>query len=134
QAISWSAPVVTEARGLWITLALIQCHTHPVYAGDRSNEFAARLRGATYEDIARAGGGIVSTMRATRTASEDDLLAQSLPGAQALVSEGVTTLEVKSGYGLDLASELKMLRVAQRLGAEPGLGVIQSVLGQHTPA
>ncbi|HXS88289.1 MAG TPA: imidazolonepropionase [Steroidobacteraceae bacterium] len=131
QAISWSAPVVTEARGLWITPGLIECHTHLVYAGDRSNEFAARLRGATYEDIARAGGGIVSTMRATRAASEADLLAQSLPRARALVSEGVTTLEVKSGYGLDLASELKMLRVAQRLGAELGIDVIKTFLGAH---
>jgi imidazolonepropionase len=131
QAISWSAPVVTDARGLWITPGLIECHTHLVYAGDRSNEFAARLRGATYEDIARAGGGIVSTMRATRAASEEELLAQSLPRARALVSEGVTTLEVKSGYGLDLASELKMLRVAQRLGAELGIDVIKTFLGAH---
>jgi imidazolonepropionase len=131
QAISWSAAVETDARGLWITPGLIECHTHLVYAGDRSNEFAARLRGATYEDIARAGGGIVSTMRATRAASEDDLLAQSLPRAQALVSEGVTTLEVKSGYGLDLASELKMLRVAQRLGEQLGIDVIKTFLGAH---
>ena len=131
QAISWSAPVVTEARGLWITPGLIECHTHLVYAGDRSNEFAARLRGATYEDIARAGGGIVSTMRATRAASEAELLAQSLPRARALVSEGVTTLEVKSGYGLDLASELKMLRVAQRLGQQLGIDVIKTFLGAH---
>jgi imidazolonepropionase len=131
QAISWSANVETDARGLWITPGLIECHTHLVYAGDRSNEFAARLRGATYEDIARAGGGIVSTMRATRAASEDDLLAQSLPRAQALASEGVTTLEVKSGYGLDLASELKMLRVAQRLGHRLGIDVIKTFLGAH---
>ena len=99
--------------------------------GDRSNEFAARLRGATYEDIARAGGGIVSTMRATRAASEDELLAQSLPRAQALASEGVTTLEMKSGYGLDLASELKMLRVAQRLGEQLGIDVVKTFLGAH---
>ena len=131
QAISWSAAVATDARGLWIMPGLIECHTHLVYAGDRSNEFAARLRGATYEDIARAGGGIVSTMRATRAASEDELLAQSLPRAQALVSEGVTTLEVKSGYGLDLASELKMLRVAQRLGEQLGIDVIKTFLGAH---
>jgi imidazolonepropionase len=131
QAISWSAPVVTDARGLWITPGLIECHTHLVYAGDRSNEFAARLRGATYEDIARAGGGIVSTMRATRAADEQELLAQSLPRARALVSEGVTTLEVKSGYGLDLASELRMLRVAKRLGEELGIDVIKTFLGAH---
>ena len=131
QALSWSAPVVTEARGLWITPGLVECHTHLVYAGDRSNEFAARLRGATYEDIARAGGGIVSTMRATRAADEDELLAQSLPRAQSLASEGVTTLEVKSGYGLDLASELKMLRVAKRLGAQLGIDVVKTFLGAH---
>jgi imidazolonepropionase len=131
QAIPWSAAVETDARGLWITPGLIECHTHLVYAGDRSNEFAARLRGATYEDIARAGGGIVSTMLATRAASEDDLLSQSLPRARALVSEGVTTLEVKSGYGLDLASELKMLRVAKRLGEQLGIDVIKTFLGAH---
>ena len=131
QAISWSAAVETDARGLWITPGLIECHTHLVYAGDRSNEFAARLRGATYEEVARAGGGIVSTMRATRAASEDELLAQSLPRAQALVNEGVTTLEVKSGYGLDLASELKMLRAAKRLGEQLGIDVIKTFLGAH---
>jgi imidazolonepropionase len=131
QATSWSAPVVTDARGLWITPGLIECHTHLVYAGDRSNEFAARLRGATYEDIARAGGGIVATMRATRAASEEELLAQSLPRAQALVDEGVTTLEVKSGYGLDIESELKMLRVATQLGAQLGIDVIRTFLGAH---
>ena len=131
QAISRSAAVETDARGLWITPGLIECHTHLVYAGDRSNEFAARLRGATYEEVARAGGGIVSTMRATRAASEDELLAQSLPRAQALVNEGVTTLEVKSGYGLDLASELKMLRVAKRLGEQLGIDVIKTFLGAH---
>jgi len=131
QAISWSAAVETDARGLWITPGLIECHTHLVYAGDRSNEFAARLRGATYEEVARSGGGIVSTMRATRAASEDELLAQSLPRAQALVNEGVTTLEVKSGYGLDLASELKMLRVAKRLGEQLGIDVIKTFLGAH---
>jgi imidazolonepropionase len=131
QAISWSAAVETDGRGLWITPGLIECHTHLVYAGDRSNEFAARLRGATYEDIARAGGGIVSTMRATRAAGEDELLAQSLPRARSLASEGVTTLEVKSGYGLDLASELKMLRVAQRLGEQLGIDVVKTFLGAH---
>ena len=130
-SLSWSAETATDARGLWITPGLIECHTHLVYAGDRSNEFAARLRGATYEDIARAGGGIVSTMRATRAAGEDELLAQSLPRAQSLASEGVTTLEVKSGYGLDLASELKMLRVAKRIGEHLGIDVVKTFLGAH---
>jgi imidazolonepropionase len=130
-SLQWSAEVATDARGLWITPGLIECHTHLVYAGDRSNEFAARLRGATYEEISRAGGGIVSTMRATRAASEDDLLAYSLPRARALASEGVTTLEVKSGYGLDLDSELKMLRVARRLGEQLGIDVVKTFLGAH---
>jgi imidazolonepropionase len=130
-ALQWSAEVATDARGLWITPGLIECHTHLVYAGDRSNEFAARLRGATYEEISRAGGGIVSTMRATRGASEDELLAHSLPRARALASEGVTTLEVKSGYGLDLDSELKMLRVARRLGEQLGIDVVKTFLGAH---
>lgn len=130
-ALPWSARVVTEAEGLWITPGLIECHTHLVYGGDRSNEFAARLRGATYEEISRAGGGIVSTMRATRAASEDELFEQSLPRATALAAEGVTTLEIKSGYGLDLPNELKMLRVARRIGEHTGLTVIKTFLGAH---
>lgn len=132
EATSWSAATVIEARGLWITPGLVECHTHLVYGGDRSNEFAARLRGATYEEIARAGGGIVSTMRATRAASEDELLEQSLPRARSLVRDGVTTLEIKSGYGLDLATELKMLRVAGRIGGELGISVVRTFLGAHT--
>ncbi|MGH8174990.1 MAG: imidazolonepropionase, partial [Steroidobacter sp.] len=130
-SMRWSATTVSEGAGLWITPGMIECHTHLVYAGDRSDEFAARLRGATYEDIARAGGGIVSTMRATRRASEEELFAQSLPRAQALVSEGVTTLEIKSGYGLDLDSELKMLRVAKRIGEHLGITVVKTFLGAH---
>lgn len=131
EAQPWSAAVVTQARGLWITPGLVECHTHLVYAGDRSNEFAARLRGVTYEEIARSGGGIVSTMRATRAATEADLLAQSLPRAQALAAEGVTTLEVKSGYGLDLENELKMLRVARQLGERLGISLVTTFLGAH---
>lgn len=130
-AMRWSAHRITEANGLWITPGLIECHTHLVYGGDRSNEFAARLRGATYEEIARAGGGIVSTMRATRAASEDELFEQSLPRALALAAEGVTTLEIKSGYGLDVPNELKMLRVARRIGEHTGLTVIKTFLGAH---
>jgi imidazolonepropionase len=130
-ALQWSASTVTQARGQWITPGLVECHTHLVYGGDRSNEFAARLRGATYEEIARAGGGIVSTMRATRAASEDELFEQSLPRAAALASEGVTTLEIKSGYGLDVPNELKMLRVARRIGEHTGLTVIKTFLGAH---
>jgi imidazolonepropionase len=130
-SMAWSAANVTLAEGLWITPGLVECHTHLVYGGDRSNEFAARLRGATYEEISRAGGGIVSTMRATRAATEDQLLDQSLPRALALAAEGVTTLEIKSGYGLDLDNEMKMLRVAQRIGERTGLTVIKTFLGAH---
>jgi imidazolonepropionase len=129
--MQWSAATVTPAEGLWITPGLVECHTHLVYGGDRSNEFAARLRGATYEEISRAGGGIVSTMLATRAASEDQLLDQSLPRALALAAEGVTTLEIKSGYGLDLDNEMKMLRVAQRIGEITGLTVVKTFLGAH---
>lgn len=131
EGMQWSARTVTEAQGLWITPGLVECHTHLVYGGDRSNEFAARLRGATYEEISRAGGGIVATMKATRAASEDELLEQSLPRARALAAEGVTTLEIKSGYGLDLTNELKMLRVAQRIGEITGLTVVKTFLGAH---
>jgi imidazolonepropionase len=130
-ALAWSAAQITDAAGCWITPGLVECHTHLVYAGDRADEFAARLRGATYEEIARAGGGILSTMRATRAAPEDELLAQSLPRARALVEEGVTTLEIKSGYGLDLPSELKMLRVARRIGEQLGVTVVKTFLGAH---
>ena len=127
----WSATTVTQAQGLWVTPGLVECHTHLVYAGDRSDEFAARLRGKTYEEIARAGGGILSTVQATRRASEDELFAQSLPRAAALATEGVTTLEIKSGYGLDLETEAKMLRVARRIGERLGVTVVKTFLGAH---
>ena len=122
---------VVDARGDWITPGLIDCHTHVVFGGDRAGEFEQRLQGASYEDIARAGGGIVSTVRATRLASEDDLLAQSLPRARALRDDGVTTLEIKSGYGLDLDNERKMLRVARRIGDLLGITVRTTFLGAH---
>lgn len=121
----------TVAEGLWITPGLIDSHTHTVFAGDRAGEFEQRLQGVSYEDIARAGGGIVSTVRATRDASEDELLAQSLPRARALLADGVTTLEIKSGYGLDLANERKMLRVARRIGEQLGITVRTTFLGAH---
>lgn len=127
----WSAAETTHAQGLWITPGLIECHTHLLYAGDRAHEFEARLRGASYEEIARAGGGIVSTMQATRRATAAGLLDQSLGRAQALLREGVTTLEIKSGYGLDLASELKMLRASRLLGERLGISVINTFLGAH---
>ncbi|GAA5178623.1 imidazolonepropionase [Niveibacterium umoris] len=120
-----------DGTGGWLTPGLIDCHTHLVYAGNRANEFEVRLNGASYEDIARAGGGILSTVRATRAADEDALLAASLPRVDALLAEGVTTLEIKSGYGLDLPSERKMLRVARRIGELRGITVRTTFLGAH---
>ncbi|WP_322404401.1 imidazolonepropionase [Massilia luteola] len=122
---------VHDCGGLWLTPGLVDCHTHIVHAGNRSDEWEARLNGATYEDIARAGGGIMSTVRATRAASEDDLFDASLPRIRALLAEGVTTLEIKSGYGLDLESEAKMLRVARRVGALLPVDVCTTFLGAH---
>jgi imidazolonepropionase len=122
---------VESADGALVTPGLIDCHTHLVFAGDRANEFEMRLQGASYEAIARAGGGIVSSVQATRAASADELFAQSLPRAWALLRDGVTTLEIKSGYGLDLDAELKMLRVARRIGSELGIGVRTTFLGLH---
>lgn len=122
---------VVDLSGGWITPALVDCHTHLVFAGNRAREAQMRLEGASYEAIARAGGGILSSVRATREASEDALFAQSLPRAAALVADGVATLEVKSGYGLDLDSERRMLRVARRLGDELGITVRTTFLGAH---
>jgi imidazolonepropionase len=122
---------VLSAGGGWITPALIDCHTHLVFAGNRAEEFEQRLQGASYEQIARQGGGIVSTVRQTRAASDEVLFEQSLPRAMALVTDGVATIEIKSGYGLDLANERKMLRVARRIGAELGITVRTSFLGAH---
>jgi len=117
--------------GRWITPGLIDCHSHLIYGGDRAHEFELRLKGASYEEIARAGGGIVSTVKATRAASEDELVAQALPRLDALLAEGVTTIEIKSGYGLDLVTETKTLRAARRLGRERKVEVITSFLGAH---
>jgi imidazolonepropionase len=124
------ADEVIEAKG-WITPGLVDCHTHLVFAGDRAREFEQRLQGATYEEIARAGGGIVSTVRAVREADEDVLLAQSLPRARALMRDGATTVEIKSGYGLDCESERRMLRVARRIGQQLGIRVSTTYLGAH---
>ncbi|ARR52310.1 imidazolonepropionase [Rhizorhabdus wittichii DC-6] len=117
--------------GRWITPGLIDCHTHLVHAGDRAREFELRLAGASYEEIARAGGGIVSTMRATRDADEARLVELALPRLDALIAEGATTVEVKSGYGLTVADELKMLRAARRLGEARPVGIRTTLLGAH---
>lgn len=122
---------VEAGRGGVMTPGLVDCHTHLVYAGDRAGEFEQRLEGVSYEEIARAGGGIISSVRATRTASEDDLIAASLPRLDALLADGVTTLEIKSGYGLTVADELKMLRVASRLGELRPVRVVTTLLGAH---
>ncbi|HWV43251.1 imidazolonepropionase [Pseudorhodoplanes sp.] len=127
----WDAARTVKLDGRWVTPGLIDCHTHLVYGGDRAHEFELRLKGASYEEIARAGGGIVSTVKATRAASEDQLVAQALKRLDALIAEGVTTIEIKSGYGLDLVSETKMLRAARRLGRERDVGVTTTFLGAH---
>jgi imidazolonepropionase len=118
--------------GRWVTPALIDCHTHLVFAGNRAAEFEQRLQGASYEDIARAGGGILSTVTATRRASEEQLEESSAPRLQALLREGVATVEIKSGYGLELETELRMLRAARALGERFGVAVRTSFLGAHT--
>jgi imidazolonepropionase len=115
----------------WITPGLIDCHTHIVYAGNRSDEFEARLHGATYAEIAQRGGGIASTVRATRAASEDELFEVSLPRVRALLAEGVTTIEIKSGYGLEFEAERRMLQVVRRIGLELPVTVRTTFLGAH---
>ncbi len=122
---------VTDARRALVTPGLIDCHTHLVWAGSRHREFEQRLQGASYEDIARAGGGIAATVTATRAASENDLLTLTLGRAARLVAEGVTTIEIKSGYGLDRDNELKMLRVARALGKRLSLTVRTTLLAAH---
>jgi len=130
-APAFTAPDVIDCDGRWITPGLVDCHTHIVHGGNRAHEFELRLAGATYEELARAGGGIVSTMKATRAATEDELLASALPRVDALIAEGVTTLEVKSGYGLERASEMKSLKAARRLGEVRPLSVTTTFLGAH---
>ena len=125
------AATIDRLGGRWVTPGLVDCHTHLVFGGDRSGEFEQRLGGATYEEIARAGGGIVSSVAATRAASEDALYASALARLAGLKATGVTTVEIKSGYGLDQDSELKMLRVARRIGREAGVRVSTSYLGLH---
>lgn len=125
------APEVIDLEGRWITPGLIDCHTHLVYAGNRAQEFEMGLNGATYEEIAAKGGGILSTVMATREASESDLAAESQTRLQALISAGVTTVEIKSGYGLDLENEVKMLEAAKHLGEINPVRVLTTFLGAH---
>ena len=120
-----------DGGGRWATPGLVDCHTHLVYGGDRAREFEARLAGKTYEEIAREGGGIASTVRATRTASEEALVDAALPRLRRLVEDGVTVVEMKSGYGLDLESELKLLRAARRLGTLLPVTVRTTLLALH---
>jgi imidazolonepropionase len=123
---------VHDLGGAWVTPGLIDCHTHLVFASTRAAEYAERLRGVSYEEIARAGGGILSTVRAVRAASEEQLFEESAPRLAALVAEGVTTVEIKSGYGLTLADEAKMLRVARQLGRAFPVTVRTTLLAAHT--
>jgi len=120
-----------DLAGRWITPGLVDCHTHLVYGGNRAHEFELRLAGASYEEIARAGGGIVSTVQATRAASEGDLIAAALPRLDALIAEGVTTIEIKSGYGLDTETEARQLRAARALGKQRPISVATTFLGAH---
>jgi imidazolonepropionase len=125
------ATEVLDAERAWVTPGLVDCHTHLVYGGNRANEFEMRLNGASYEEIARAGGGIVSTVRATRDASDNELVATASARLGNLLAEGVTTVEIKSGYGLDLATELRMLRIARLLGDTAPVTVKTTFLGAH---
>jgi len=127
----WDARHRVALDGRWVMPGLVDCHTHLVYAGERAHEFELRLAGASYEDIARAGGGIVSTVKATRAASGNDLVRASLPRLDRLLAEGVTTIEIKSGYGLDSKTEMRMLRAARRLAQEREVDVVTSFLGAH---
>lgn len=122
---------IQDCQGQLVTPGLIDCHTHIVYGGNRAKEFEMRLNGASYEEVAKAGGGIVSTVAATRNASEAELYEQSAPRLEAIMAEGATTVEIKSGYGLNLDDELKMLRVARQLGENYPVDVITTFLGAH---
>lgn len=127
-----AAAETRSLAGRWISPALIDCHTHIVFAGDRAAEFEQRLQGASYEDIARSGGGIMSTVRATRLATADELFSAALPRVEALAREGVATVEIKSGYGLDQDTELRMLEVARRLADATPVSIRTTLLAAHT--
>lgn len=140
--IAWAGPRreapdvrANETRSLdghWLTPALIDCHTHLVFGGDRAHEFETRLQGASYEDIARAGGGILSTVRATREASNDELFQAAMPRVHKLMASGAATIEIKSGYGLDVETEIKMLEVARRIGETAEVTIRTTLLAAHT--
>ncbi|MBD2750263.1 imidazolonepropionase [Microvirga sp. BT688] len=130
-AAGWDAAERIDCEGRWITPGLVDCHTHLVYGGNRAHEFELRLKGASYEEIARAGGGIVSTVKATRAASEDALVVSALPRLDHLIAEGCTTVEIKSGYGLDLETEARSLRAARRLAHERPVSITTTFLGAH---
>lgn len=127
----FDATDVTDCEGRWITPGLVDCHTHLIYAGNRAREFQMRLDGASYEEIAKAGGGIVSTVKATRAASQEELVASALPRLDALISEGLCSIEIKSGYGLSLADEMKMLRAARTLAERRNVRLTTTFLGAH---
>ena len=129
--ISAPGAEAVDCGGRLVTPGLVDCHSHAIYAGSRAGEFEARLNGASYEEIARAGGGILSTVRAVREASEDELLAQSLPRIDAMIAAGATTIEIKSGYGLTVEAELKMLRAARRVAALRPVRVVTTHLAAH---
>ncbi|MBT8067265.1 MAG: imidazolonepropionase [Gammaproteobacteria bacterium] len=129
---SGTAATVRSLSGQWLTPALIDCHTHLVFAGSRADEFEQRLEGVSYEQIAEAGGGILSTVRATRAATAEELFEAAMPRVQSLLAEGVATVEIKSGYGLDVENELKMLEVARRLGESTNMTVRSTLLAAHT--
>lgn len=130
-APSFNAAERVDCAGRWITPGLVDCHTHLVHAGDRAREFEMRLAGASYEDIAKAGGGIVSTVKATRAASQDELVASALPRLDALIADGACTVEIKSGYGLSLEDEMKMLLAARALGERRKVRIVTTFLGAH---
>ena len=131
QAPKFDAVHLYDLQGRWITPGLVDCHTHLIYGGNRAQEFEQRLEGATYEEIARAGGGIVSTVRATREASQENLIDQAIPRLASLMADGVTTIDIKSGYGLNVETEIKMLAAAKALGEESNIRVVTTFLGAH---
>src|SRR5205807_1270008 len=131
EAPACTAPEVVDCEGRWITPGLVDCHTHLVFGGNRAHEFELRLQGASYEEIARAGGGIISTVAATQASSEAELVAGALPRLDALIGEGVTTLEIKSGYGLNTDTEMRQLSAARSVGRKRPVSVRTTFLGAH---